>query len=81
MDVSAIARRLPEEFLAAPGLPVQRVELLVYRYWPNAAPAQRDALSGALLSVLQPLLKSTRRDVPNQVRDECEQVVKEWSPR
>jgi hypothetical protein len=81
MDLSAIARRLPEEFLAAPGLPVQRVELLVYRYWPTAAPAQRDELSGALLSVLQPLLKSSRGDVPNQIRDECERVVKEWSPR
>ena len=81
MDVSAIARRLPEEFLAAPGLPVQRVELLVYRYWPNAVAAQRDQLSSALLPVLQRLLKSSRRDVPNQIRDECERVVKEWSRR
>jgi len=79
MDVTAVARRLPEEFLGAPGLPVQRVVLLVYRYWPTVPEAQRKELSDLLLPVLQPLLRSSRRDIPNPIRDECERVVKEWN--
>jgi len=81
MDLTAVARRLPHEFLSAPGLPVQRVMLLVYRYWPTVPEKGRNELSDALLTVLEPLLRSSRRDVPNAIRDECERVVKEWNGR
>ena len=79
MDLSLVARRLPDEFLTAPGLPVQRALLLVHRYWPSRPdPEQRD-LAHALLATLEPLLKSPRTAVTEAMRDECEALVREWS--
>ena len=78
MDLSLVARRLPEEFLAAPGLPVQRALLLVHRYWPSRPDPELRQLAHSLLATLEPLLKSHRHPVTETMRDECEALVREW---
>jgi hypothetical protein len=79
MDLSLVARRLPEEFLAAPGLPVQRALLLVHRYWPSRPDHEQRQLAHSLLATLEPLLKSHRNLVTDALRDECEALVRAWS--
>ena len=79
MDLTLVARRLPEEFLAAPGLPVQRALLLVHRYWPSAPDPELRQLAHSLLATLEPLLKSHRQPVTDAMRDECELLVRDWT--
>jgi hypothetical protein len=81
MDPVQVARRLPEEFITAPGLPVQRALLLAYRYWPASPEPELRRLANALLVTLEPLLKSTPESIPQSVRNECERLVIEWGRR
>ncbi|MBI4503076.1 MAG: hypothetical protein HY700_18210 [Gemmatimonadetes bacterium] len=77
-NTSAVARRLPEEFLAAPGLPVQRALLLAFRYWPSRTEPELRQLAQLLLLTLEPLLRKNPPSVPNSIRDTCERLVREW---
>ena len=63
MDLSSIARRLPDEFVSAPGMPAQRALLLVHRYWPERTEAELRQLAQALRELLEPVLKATRPEV------------------
>ena len=81
MDWSAIARRLPAEFIAAPGMPAQRLSLLVHRYWSSRSEAELRQLADALRPLLEPLLKSPRSPVSAEVQNRCERLVREWNER
>ena len=79
MDHVATARQLPEEFLEAPGTPVQKALLLVYRHWTNYPPAEVHALAHALEALLEPLLHARPGSgVPPSLRQECERAVQSW---
>ena len=78
-ETATVARRLPDEFLEAPGLPVQRALLLAHRHWPSRTEPELRQLAQLLLLTLEPLLKRTPASVPNSIRDTCEHLVKEWN--
>jgi hypothetical protein len=81
MELSSIARRLPDEFVTAPGLSVQRALLLVHRYWPSRSESELQELAQSLRALLEPLLKAPRHEVTAALRDQCERVVRQWHER
>ena len=78
-NTAALARRLPDEFLEAPGLPVQRALLLAHRHWPSRTEPELRQLAQLLLLTLEPLLKRTPAYVPASIRDTCEHMVRDWN--
>ena len=78
-DISVVARRLPDEFLEATGLPVQRALFVAHRHWYARTDPELHRLAHMLLLVLEPLLRLNPPSVPAGIRDECERLVREWS--
>lgn len=81
MDQSALARRLPDEFLEIRGTPVERVLRMVYQHWGSYPDGEQRQLAQALLFLLEPLLTAPPGAVPENLRRECEQVVRAWEIR
>ena len=75
-----LARRLPDELLTTTGPPVDRVTLLVERYYMAHPPAARRQLAQVLLAVLDSLLKPGAL-ITDYVRQACEAAVVSWISR
>ncbi|MBI4501231.1 MAG: hypothetical protein HY700_08730 [Gemmatimonadetes bacterium] len=78
MDQPVTARNLPEEFLALPGTPVERVLQVVSRHWAAYPEGERRQLAQALLTLLEPLLSAPAGTIPAELRAECERLVQFW---
>ena len=71
-----LLERLPEEFLALPGLPSQRALLIVYRRWTAYPEEEQARLATELQRLLEPLLHSKSPEIPTSLREACETVVR-----
>ncbi|MBI4420443.1 MAG: hypothetical protein HY560_06420 [Gemmatimonadetes bacterium] len=75
---AAVARQLPDEFLGTRGTPIERILRTVYHHWGKYPDGEQRQLAQALLVLLEPLLTAPKGAVPEALRLECEQVVREW---
>src|SRR5260370_23553092 len=75
---SALARRLPEEFLSSPGTSIDRALSVVLGHWGRYPTGHQRQLAQALVALLEPLLHAPPETVPEALREECARTVALW---